>query len=72
MWSDGIRDLTPEEEKLIHDYVLSKCDKGWEETGEALVKEILADEYTKMDFLDFAKRNAPNDLCSMQQYVWTD
>lgn len=72
-WADGIRDLTPEEEKLITDFVLS-CRRDGEsvEAAEHLVQKILADDYDKMDFLDFAKRGEKMPLDAIHQYLVCD
>ncbi len=71
-WKDRVRDLTPEEEKLIHDYVLSCCDKGEEDEGEVLYRRILDKEEVKMDFLDFAKNKNKMDLGAIFEYIIYD
>lgn len=53
------RELTPEEEKLVHDYILSNCSDEEKVWGEHLAQKILSknpiESYCRMMYLKYAQ-----------------
>lgn len=70
------RELTPEEEQLIHDYVMNSCTEDEKPVGELIVKWLFSknpfEGYLKMDFLKFAKEGRKITCEEMDHMIWWD
>lgn len=74
-WEQGIRDLTKEEEDLIRDFLAKKFSVFGEHQQAAVdhyMKKILADDWLKMDFLEFAQKGTIMGAEAIKYYIVTD